>query len=177
MLPKSNRWLFVVLAILLVAAWAIRPLKVFAAQAATPPSNSCLSCHEDLYYLHDTGKWYCITQHKDRCVNCHEGDATTLNKDASHLGLVAHPQKNDGEKCLQCHPQDAQARLAKFASIGGYKPVFETSAYQPSQPVTEGFPDVQQEANPVSQKLTWLGIFLVLFGAWLVLVIFSPQNP
>ncbi|OIN88554.1 MAG: hypothetical protein AUJ21_10815 [Anaerolineae bacterium CG1_02_58_13] len=176
MLPKSNRWLFVVLAILLVAAWTVRPLKVSAAQAATPPSNSCLSCHEDLYYLHDTGKWYCITEHKDRCVNCHEGDAIVLNKDASHLGLVAHPQKNNGEKCLECHPQDAEARLAKFASLGGYKTITETEPYIPPSVEASVLP-IEPVMNRIAKNLPWAAGGVVLFGLWLALVLASPLKP
>lgn len=177
MFPKRSLWIFLLLAALFTAALAIRPVQVSAAQTTVEPAaNSCLTCHEDLYYLHDTGKWYCITEHKDRCVNCHEGDPATLNKDASHLGLIAHPQQNNGEKCLQCHPQDSQERLATFAQLGGYKTMPETQVYTPSIAAKAGFPQVT-EANPLSEKLPWVigGVFF--FGFWLILVLFSPLKP
>jgi hypothetical protein len=152
------------------------PAVASAAQTTGVTSNSCLTCHEDLYYLHDMGKHYCITEAKDRCVNCHEGDATVMNKDASHLDLIAYPQKDDGAKCEQCHTQDAQARLATFASLGGFKKVIEAHPYTPSIVVVRAFPDVPEE-NPFLGKLPWFVGTLVLFGLWLALVFLSPQKP
>lgn len=176
MFTKRNLWILFLLAALFVAALAVHPAQVSAAQKRDEPAvNSCLTCHEDLYYLHDTGKWYCITEHKDRCVDCHEGDPTTLNKDASHLGLIAHPQQNAGEKCQQCH-QDSEERLATFAKLGGYKTMPETKPYTPSIAAKAGFPQVT-ETNPLSEKLPWMIGGCLFFGLWLVLVLFSPLKP
>ncbi len=177
MFPRRNPWIFLLLAAMFVAALAIHPVQVSAAQTTDEPvSNSCLTCHEDLYYLHDTGKWYCITEHKDRCINCHEGDLTTLNKEESHRGLIAHPQRNNGEKCLECHPQDFQARLTKFDSIGGYKPAAEVAPYTPSETISAGPPTIS-EPNQALEKLPWAVGGVVFFGLWLMLVLFSPQKP
>jgi hypothetical protein len=173
MLPTIKRWIFVLLAILFIAVLAVRPSTASASQASASADNSCLSCHEDLYYLHDIGKWYCITTQKDRCVNCHEGDATVLNKDESHQGLVLHPQQNNGEKCQECHPQDTGARLAKFASLGGYKTLTETKPYVPSNIETIPVP----AANPLIENLPWAVGGVLLFGLWLALVLFSPLKP
>jgi nitrate reductase cytochrome c-type subunit len=176
MLTKTNRWTFVLLATLLVAAWAVLPKSVSAAQTATPPTNSCMSCHEDLYYLHDTGKWYCITEHKDRCVNCHEGDASTLDEKASHKGLVAHPQQNNGEKCLECHPQDSGKRLATFANLGGYKTIQAVEPYVPAVAVDTAFP-VVAETNALAENWPWAVFGVAAFGFWLLLVLISPMKP
>ena len=176
MFRKQNLWIFLLLTALFAAALIMQPVRVSAAQTTDSVSNSCLTCHEDLYYLHDTGKWYCITEHKDRCVNCHAGDPTTLNKDASHLGLIAHPQQNNGEKCLQCHPQDSQERLATFAKLGGYKTMPETQPYSPSIAAKSEFPKID-ETNSVSEKWQWLIGGCLAFGLWLVLVLFSPLKP
>lgn len=169
-------WTFALLAALIVAAWFVQPAQGFSTQADSPVANSCLTCHEDLYYLHDTGKSYCITEHKDRCVNCHEGDPATLNKDASHLGLVSHPQKNNGEKCLECHPQDSTARLAKFASLGGYKEVNAPASYVPAQPVALGAPEVA-ETSAALDRIPWAIGGVVVFAFWLLLVLRSPLKP
>jgi hypothetical protein len=176
MLPKLNRWIFVVLAILFVATLVLRPAPASAAQTVTPPTNSCLTCHEDLYYLHDMGKWYCITEHKDRCVNCHEGDATAMNKDESHQGLIIHPQQNNGDKCQQCHPQDSAARLAKFASLGGYKTVQETEPYVPPSTEATAFPE-SPSINQFAENWPWVVGGCLAFGLWLLLVLFSPLKP
>ena len=176
MFTKPARWIFVAVSVLFVATLVLWPAPVSAAQTVTPPTNSCLACHEDLYYLHDMGKWYCITENKDRCVNCHEGDPSTMVKDDSHQGLIVHPQRNNGEKCLECHPQDSQARLAKFASLGGYKTLQETTAYVPPSAEAIAFPE-SPEVNRFVETGPWVVGGCLAFGLWLVLVLFSPLKP
>ena len=154
------------------------PIQASASQILSqdPLNNSsCYSCHEDLYYLHDTGKAYCLTVHKDHCVNCHSGNPKVMDKDQSHLGLIAYPQKDDGAKCKECHIQDAQARLATFASIGGYKEVIEPIPYTPDNIVEVGFPELH-EASPTVENLPFIIGVLVLFGLWLTLVLWSQQS-
>ncbi len=179
MLPNTNRWIFALTATILIVFFGVlsQPAQVSAAQGMEPSANSCLACHEDLYYLHDTGKLYCITDHTDRCVNCHEGDAAVMKKEEAHLGLIVHPQENRGEKCQECHTaQVAQERLAKFASEGGFNTVIKADAYTSATQVSVGFPDVQG-ANSLLEKIPWLTGAFILFGVWLVLVLFSPLKP
>jgi hypothetical protein len=175
---KPIRWIVALAMTLLVALSLLLslPARVSAAPVADSSSNSCLTCHEDLYYLHDMGKYYCITEHADRCVNCHQGDPTTMNEADSHLGLIAFPHQDSGQKCGQCHPQDTQARLDTFASLAGYKPVIQASLYTPAVEATSGFPAVS-ETHPLLQILPWVAGAIVLFGIWLALVIFSPLKP
>jgi hypothetical protein len=175
---KQDHWivastitLLVVLSLLLGS-----PGRISAAPLSDSGSNSCLTCHEDLYYLHDTGKYYCLTEHADRCVNCHQGDPTAMNEAASHQGLIAFPQQNNGKRCSQCHPQDAQARLDTFASFAGYKTVIQASPYTPAVEPPSGFPAVS-ETNPLLESLPWLAGAIVLFGLWLALVLLSPSKP
>lgn len=137
--------------------------------------SSCFTCHEDLYYLHDTGKIYCLTVHEDHCTDCHGGDSSVMNKAQSHLGLIPYPQKDDGAKCQECHTQDAQERLATFASMGGYKEIVETVPYMSIHVVAEGFPDLH-EPNPIIERLPWVVGAFVIFGLWLVLVL-GTQKP
>ena len=137
--------------------------------------SSCLTCHEDLYYLHDTGKIYCLTVHEDHCTNCHDGDSSVMDKEQSHLGLIAYPQKDDGAKCQECHTQDAQKRLATFASLGGYQKVVETIPYTPVNTVTEAFPDLH-EPNPIIARLPWVVGAFVTFGLWLALVFWTQKS-
>jgi hypothetical protein len=181
MFTKTYHWCLASMAVLLVgilvlAGYPGHALALQASFQAQSNNSSCLTCHEDLYYLHDTGKSYCITVHKDRCVNCHEGNPVVLNKVQSHLGLIAHPQKNNGEKCQECHAQDAQAHLATFASMGGYKPVVEAVSYAPSRAALVGFPEML-EPNQLAEKLPWVLGAVILFGLWLALVFLSPQKP
>jgi hypothetical protein len=177
MSTMNKRWIWSMFMLLFLFVLLTLPVGASAAASRDPITNSCLSCHEDLYYLHDSGKYYCITEHKDRCVNCHEGNANVMKKDESHTGLIAHPQKDEGAKCQQCHPDDTQARLATFASLGGYKPVMDAVAYTPSNIVETGFPETAEESNALSENLPVVALGILLFGLWLVLVFVSPQKP
>lgn len=111
-------------------------LGAMPAQADIQPqteSPACLKCHEDLYYLHDTGKWYCINEASDRCVLCHGGDPTTLVKEEAHYNRAAHPVINeDISKCQQCHPTDCNEHVVMFEQVAGINPVRVAVAYTPS---------------------------------------------
>jgi hypothetical protein len=175
MLTKTNRWILALTVILFVVLFTMLslPVQAFAVQT----TDSCLTCHEDMYYLNDTGKLYCLTDHTDRCINCHEGNAAVMKKEESHVGLIARPQENNGAKYMECHTaQVAQARLAKFASVGGFDTVIKADAYTPSAEVAAGFPDVS-EANPLVENWQFVVGAFVLFGFWWMLVLFSPMKP
>lgn len=90
MFTKINRWIFI-LTISLLAVMFSLPIQVSAQVAGSSSDNSCLTCHEDLYYTHDTGKMYCLTAHTDHCAGCHDGNPTSMKKEESHLGLLPHP--------------------------------------------------------------------------------------
>jgi hypothetical protein len=176
---QTYRWIFVSTVSLLAALAAIFSLPAQAsAQTAETSDNSCLTCHEDLYYLHDTGCWYCMTEpHKDRCVDCHEGDPTSMKIEDSHLGMLAHPQENGGAKCLECHEQaDLQNRLSAFDVRGGFDKVVRPEAYIPSAQAEAGFP-AAEEVSPLAANWKWLISGIAAFGIWLILVLFSPLKP
>lgn len=178
MLSKNSRWFAVVtIAFLTLTILGLtQPAEARAAQVDFQAAdNSCLTCHEDLYYLHDTGCWYCMTEsHRDRCVDCHEGNSASFKEEAAHVGLSKHPQENDGAKCLECHsPEEKEAMMATFESAhGGFDTVIKAEAYVPSQPVKTGFPAMAEE-NPITHNLGWLAFGFVMFGLWLALVLRS----
>jgi hypothetical protein len=178
MSAKNTRLTILLLAFFLIAAFAVlsAPKQAFAAHPTDVDANSCLSCHEDLYYLHDEGCWYCMTDaHKDRCVDCHLGNPAAFKEEDAHFGLIAHPQENDGAQCKQCHAEDFQARIDTFAiESGGFAEVIEPVAYTPAQPAETGFPAT--EPPGISAKLPWVAGAVVLFGFWLALVLFSPHK-
>lgn len=175
MFSKNFRWIvFLAVAFAVSAFWALTlPTEAHAAkQFSVTTDNSCLSCHEKLYYLHDTGCWYCMSEpHKDRCTDCHEGNPSAKKEEDAHLGMLMHPQENDGAKCLECHTaDDAQMRLAKFESIQGFDSVIHAGTYIPSQPVKTGFSDMA-EPNSLRENLGWLAFAFLMFGVWLILVL------
>ncbi len=175
-----NRWFPVIIAVLLtffIVAAFDAPVQVSAARQPDLAPNTCLTCHEDLYYLHDTGSSYCLTDHADRCANCHEGNHAAAKKEEAHIGLVAHPQRDNGAKCEECHtPQDAQARLLKFEAADSFDVVINPDAYIPSAEADTAFPSVSAAEDEFKNWLWLVGAF-VLFGAWLVLALFSPSKP
>jgi hypothetical protein len=111
--------------IILVAAAA---LALPAQAASTPPQAeipssepACNACHDNLYYMYDNGKAYCVAEARGRCVDCHGGDPAALDKATAHAGMAAHPVTDgDISSCQNCHPQDYDARIQTFGDIAGY---------------------------------------------------------
>jgi hypothetical protein len=175
---KTYRWVFPSLATLIfvVAVLIGLPERASAAPSFDEITNSCLTCHEDLYYLHDSGKYYCVTEQKDRCVNCHAGSENLIIKEQAHFGLIVHPQENEGMKCQECHSEDVQARLDTFATLGGYSTLIIAETYTPPVAIEVGFPDVPKPNSIVENGLFSVGA-IVIFGFWLILVHFSHSKP
>ena len=95
---------------------------VFAQESPPVPENgSCVNCHEDLYFLHDTGNWFCLRESPMRCVDCHGGNPNVLTQEEAHLNRKAHPVVNeDISKCQECHPAECMERIEKFNQTAGY---------------------------------------------------------
>jgi hypothetical protein len=180
MSTKTNRWIFALTMAMLVVLFSMlsMPVQASAAQATDSSDNTCLTCHEDLYYLHDSGKLYCLTAHTDHCSGCHEGNSTVMKKEESHLGLLLHPQQDNGAKCLECHEQqEIQVRMTNFETNGGFDTAIKADVYyMPANEAATGFSDVPK-ANPIIGNWKWLSSAFVLFGLWLILVLFSPLKP
>lgn len=177
MLNQKSHWIVVtvIFFITLTVLGVSMPTEAHAAATVQVSENSCLSCHEDLYYLYDTGCWYCMTDaHKDRCVDCHEGNPAAVKEEDAHFGLVKHPQENDGSKCLECHTaEEKNVMLSTFESAHGkFDTVIEAKAYTPSQRVETGFPAVDEE-NPFTERAGWLVFGSMMFVFWLVLMLRS----
>lgn len=98
-----------------------------------PDNGNCIVCHENLYFLHDTGNWFCLKESPMACTNCHGGDPNTLNKDVAHANRAAHPVINDDvSKCRQCHPEECSDRVAIFDQSAGISNVLVAAPYTPS---------------------------------------------
>ena len=93
--------------------------QVFAQEEMPPKDTSCIGCHEDQYYLYDSGKWYCLCKSPVRCTECHGGRTDIVVEDLAHEGLITNPLVDNAVVCQDCHPKDYQARVEKFASIAG----------------------------------------------------------
>ena len=103
----------ILLVVGLMTFWA--PTTAFA-QCGGPnsPVSSCTSCHAQADPVADKGEWHIIHAHKDICINCHGGNATTMDKDLAHASMTAHPLEDIYTDCHGCHP-DYDTRAERFA--------------------------------------------------------------
>jgi hypothetical protein len=128
------------LAGLIAALLCLAPAAQAQDAPPTPEAAACLACHENLYYLHDTGKWHCLCAATPTCVHCHAGQPGALDPDQAHAGLVANPLQNDAAICRQCHCDDCQEKVDRFLAIaggsvtGGQGRVFPTPDPRPTAP-------------------------------------------
>jgi len=136
------------------------------AHAQTPDpevdNGNCITCHEDLYFNHDTGNWFCLREAPMRCVDCHGGDPTATTQEAAHYDRSAHPIVNeDISRCQECHtdPDECCECVSKFEQVAGVKQVkLASSAPVPNAPdMTNDLPAVEQK-----QPINWLMILEIL---------------
>ena len=108
---------------LLILAASIAMLASTTPAAAQMPApdddDSCYSCHEQLYRLHDIGKAFCLCGAPMECTCCHGGVTGELDEEAAHAGMVANPLTEDAPPCQACHEEDFEARRAIFAARAG----------------------------------------------------------
>jgi hypothetical protein len=153
-----------------------------SAQAPTlrMDNGTCISCHEDLYFLHDTGNWYCIRESPMRCVECHGGDPTSIKKEEAHTNRAAHPIINDDiSRCQECHPAECRERVAKFNRVAGISEVLVAVPYQPA-----AIPAVQQseavETAPSEINPAWIAameiITIVLIASLVAAIYFVHRK-
>lgn len=94
--------------------------------------GTCAKCHEDLYFLHDTGNWFCIRESPMECVDCHGGNPSSFKKEEAHAQRKAHPIINDDIfKCQECHPDECIERVEFFDQTGGISQVRVAAPYTP----------------------------------------------
>ena len=65
---------------------------------------------------------------KTACVDCHEGDSSTDNKEAAHKGMDAHPSINNPDKaCGKCHADIVKtAKNSLHATLSTFPTVIKT---------------------------------------------------
>jgi hypothetical protein len=145
------------------------------AQEPTPvvDHGTCIKCHEDLYFLHDTGNWFCLRESPMRCVDCHDGDPTSLNKEEAHANRQAHPVLNeDISKCQECHPEKCDEHVAKFDQVAGISKVLVAVPIQPPiAPVTDGS-SIESEAEPAKYS-NWIAAMEIISPAILVSLVLA----
>ena len=174
MLRKHLPISLLIAGVLLALILSSKPMMVYADDPIPSQDNrNCITCHEDLYFLHDTGKWYCLRESPMACVDCHGGDPNTLDKDMAHTQRSAHPIINeDVTKCQQCHPEECYDRVELFDQSAGISNVLV------SAPITrvnftedEGFIQVTGNQQETSYIMSWWEVISLILLAGLVIVI------
>jgi cytochrome c553 len=179
MFKKSILSIALIAAILLVAAGLLiqtKPAQASAEKLAASDTSSCLSCHENRYFQHDTGNLYCLTEAAARCVDCHAGNPEAFEEKAAHAGLVAYPILNgDISRCENCHEQDAQAHVDTFAALAGYSQnVFVAEQVQPSVVVAQA-----EETSRVTldaKTLTGISVILTVIAGMFVFCFLTNKS-
>ena len=120
-------------------------------------NGNCIKCHEDLYFLHDTGNWFCIRESPMPCVSCHGGDPSATTQEDAHYDRSAHPIVNeDISRCQECHvdPDECCECVTKFDDMAGLKQVKLVSPAPVSNAPEQalGLPAVEEQ-QPVNWPL------------------------
>lgn len=150
--------------------------KVYA-QESTPASENgtCISCHENLYFLHDTGNWFCIREAPMRCVDCHGGNPSALTQAEAHADRKAHPILNeDISKCQECHPEECSERVTKFDQVAGISAVLVAVPYQPKPNLPIEEVQAPLVTEPVSHPawISFIEVIALILITGLALVIY-----
>lgn len=163
-------WLFgCAVFLLLTTLFVVSPA---AAQETPPPEEcQCKACHEQQYYLYDSGKWYCLCKAPMTCVHCHGGNGRETNADLAHKGMLANPFMDNAAVCQNCHKEESQARVDEFVERAGVVTMPIAIAEQPSFVTAEPrpFPEIAPRVLGVWE---WFSVVLVsavlvlLFIAW-----------
>jgi hypothetical protein len=166
------RWILIssMAVVILLLQVGIVPVR---AECGEPPVSSCTTCHAQEDPINGKGAWHIIHASKDICINCHGGNASTMNKELAHDTLTANPLSDIYTDCHSCHP-DYDARAQIFASILGITP---GSCTTPTP-----FPAIQPFSGPQSGGIniptslfsttSSLGTFLVIGSMFSIMVLF-----
>lgn len=162
--------IFYVGILILLIALSI-PATVYADAPVPPPDNgTCISCHEDLYLLHDTGNWFCLKESPMTCVDCHGGDPNTLVKDLAHADRTPHPILNeDVSKCQKCHPDQYSERVQMFSKTAGVSKILVAAPYKPAYS-SESIPVTGQQVQEANLWTNAMRVFFILFIVSIMLI-------
>jgi hypothetical protein len=135
--------------------------------------ESCVACHENLYLLHDTGKWYCLHETKAHCTFCHGGVVGALDEATAHMGMIARPVQTAVTVCETCHPSDYRSRISTFVVRAGVSsiqipptPVVIPAPVQPEVPVSGLGLEPWQRVALALLVLAFVGLIYFGYRCW-----------
>ncbi len=125
-------------------------------------NENCINCHENLYFLHDTGKWFCIKESPMQCIDCHGGDPSAITQEEAHANRKAHPIINeDVTKCQECHPEECDRRVIKFDQQAGISKILIAESYQP-MPITISEQPLAEPVNQPVESASWISAMEII---------------
>jgi len=150
-----------------------------SAQSPTPgvDNGNCIKCHENLYFLHDTGNWFCIRESPMPCVDCHGGNPAGSTKESAHYDRSAHPILNeDISVCRECHVEGCMDCVAEYDRVAGLKEVKLASpvAVTHAPDRARSLP-AQQKREPVNWPLL-LDVLALIAIISLALTVFAVRK-
>lgn len=156
------------LSLLIVTAFLSTSVEAQSIQA-NGGKDKCISCHEDLYFLHDTGNWFCIRESPMTCVDCHGGDPEAITQETAHSNRAAHPVINeDVSKCQECHPEECDERVEIFDQTAGISQVWVAAPYTPARSPADNAStrsDIAEQEEPGILLVFWEVIPLVVIAS------------
>lgn len=176
---------------LVLALFALVGTAMFTATLGTPvqaqsphqdgSENNCMNCHENLYFLHDTGNWFCIRESPMMCVDCHGGDPEAITAETAHLHRAAHPIINeDVSKCQECHPEECYERVDIFDQTAGISQVLvaepHTAAYSTEDSAATAADIPQQEPNYLLILWEFIPLVIVAGAALSIYLIYLTHR-
>ena len=146
-----RKYQFLILAglalVLLAGSLLLMPVPQANAQCGSQAS-SCKNCHETQAQgpvNSDGTAWHTQHQQIDACVNCHAGNPQSMDKAASHTGMV--PWESDVKAgCYTCHPDDYMALAQGYATTLGVTLGGGAPAPAAAQPTTAASAPVEPQA-------------------------------
>jgi len=162
---KTNKLYLVSLLSLCISLMAFTmPSMIAQAQESTQDNGNCINCHENLYYLHDTGNWFCLKDSPMRCVDCHGGNPAATTKETAHYDRSAHPViGEDISRCETCHI-DCAERLTVLDEKVGISEVKEAT-YIPASDMSNPTGNLPaEEPYPINWALVFDIVPLVILG-------------
>lgn len=84
-------------------------------------ASSCKNCHEvqgTMPVNNDGSAWHTSHAFGDFCYICHAGNQQATDETGAHTGMVS-PLSDIKASCIQCHPNDLQARAQVYATALG----------------------------------------------------------
>lgn len=180
MFKKNYLSLSFLFAILLITAGLllqVRPVQASAEPVAGSGDSSCLTCHEDRYYQHDTGNYYCLTEAASRCVDCHAGNPDAADEKTAHAGLIIHPILNgDISRCETCHGADAQAHVDIFAARAGFSESVLVAATAPAPASSQTAPVEPSQITLDQETITALSVVATLIAGLFFFCIMTNRS-